>query len=245
MEPWLLIALSLVVGLVAIFVLFSGSKSSGSTGSGSALTLVGEMGSGKTALFVTLTTGKFAKTYTSMAPNEAALDDAPTLAAAPAAKSLKLVDLPGHGRYRFLFPSAFARSRAVVFTVDATNASAFKQAAALLYSVLTDPALYARRVPVIVACTKSSRADTAVLPVARVTADLEAALDTLRKIRSSSREMESLDGEKGQKIILGETLSGPTFTFADSACPVQVVAVSSSDGDLSGLVGAIGSALAA
>lgn len=145
---------TLVIGLLIAYFFLSSSSPVGKSNKGTTITLVGAVNSGKTALFTYLRDGKASTTFTSMAPNEVNVSSCKALASVPGAQSLKLVDIPGHGRFANLQSIHFPRTRVIIFTVDARNDMLWKEVGEKLYTVLTSATLVKRHVPVIIACTK-------------------------------------------------------------------------------------------
>jgi len=119
------------------------------TKKGRTILFIGPPEVGKTAIFTKIITDKNLETVTSVSPNQAEYtpDNKP---------SLILKDLPGHERVRIQFwDSNKVGARGIVCVVDAAGGNkAIREAAEVLYTVLTDPVVSSVGPNILIFCNK-------------------------------------------------------------------------------------------
>ncbi|KAK9842265.1 hypothetical protein WJX81_003543 [Elliptochloris bilobata] len=185
------IALLLLLCLLGVLQFWTQRKK------GDSVLLVGACGAGKTTLFLQLRDGTVHQgTVASMVENV----DAVQLPAEKSGKkcSVRMVDVPGHPRVRSRFEQYADRACGIIFVVDAVDFLPHKtEIAEQLYEVLTNAAVFKRRLPLLLACNKAdqgARAHT---------------VDFLR--RRLEREVEAL---RGTRDTLGGEAGGQRGSFA-------------------------------
>jgi signal recognition particle receptor subunit beta len=126
---------------------------------GRSVLLVGACESGKTELFARIVGGPVVQTVTSLVPNE--LEYTPKNGKA----DLVIKDLPGHDRVRIKFwDTNKSGARGVVCVVDAAGGNkGIRDAAEVLYQVLTDSAVLSTNPAVLIFANKQD------LPMAKGT----------------------------------------------------------------------------
>ena len=197
--------------------------------------LAGPSGGGKTTLFHVLTAGGGAPpphgTVPSMAENVGTAAVAPN--ATTSARTITLVDAPGHPRLRALTASRAPGAKCAVFVVDAADFLPRKtEAADALAALLTPAATRRRRLPVLLLANKAdlgARAHSADFVRRRLEREIEAAL-------ASADDGGSLDADaEGGGSIAALARAGRPFTFAGLAAAggpvVEAVAGAAASGD--------------
>lgn len=188
-----------------------------SKGKGSTVVLVGLAESGKTCLWTKLVTGKYVQTLTSMTFNEGVVNTGKRV--------LPIVDVPGHERLRArLWSHNVERARAIIFVVDSLLfLSNIRDVADFLYTVLSDPIVNKRKLPVLVACNKQ---DEPKAKAAKVIANqLEKELNNIRATRSAA--LESTDGSDDGSVVIGHP--GRDFAYGDLKLLLEFVNCTSAD----------------
>ena len=192
----------------------------GKSRSGKSLLLVGLAEAGKTTIFSRLTLGKFVPTVTSMKQNNAEY---------PAKKrTLEIVDLPGHDRLRSKYWEDYkSNATGIVFVVDSQSfLSNVRDVADFLYTVLADPVVNKRRVPVLIACNKQDEAKAKSAKV--IQNQLEKEINTIRATRLAA--LESTDGSSSDTVIIGN--HERDFQYSDLRLSIEFVNCSASDDDI-------------
>jgi len=190
MENPLLVGIlfSIIIVFVTIMYFYIRNKKKGRS-----ILIVGPSESGKTAIFLRLGFGKDMETVTSTTPNITEFE-VPDTAVAP----LLLKDLPGHEKVRVKYWDANkVGMRGVICVMDAAGGSkAVRDAAEVLYEILTDPIVNSVKPNILVFANKQD------LPTAKATnvlrLQLEREITTLRLTKSASLKM------------IGGNSSGPT-----------------------------------
>ena len=202
------ILILVIILYITYKVLFSSNGSSGRSGRGDTILLVGACGGGKTCLIHGLTGGLFPKTVTSIEPfewknNNGDIEYLPN--------SIKIVDYPGYPRLRNGINPYLSNAKALIFVVDSRNVSdeAMQNSGELLAHILTRPAFVEQDIPILIACNKTdmhgAKADRFIFK------RLEKELDKLKDTRSVLMETEGGDGAEGtNEIMLG---TEETFEF--------------------------------
>jgi len=222
-----LIAL-LIIGFTFLLVFrlgFSGySKGSGGyTGKkGNAVLLLGISDSGKTAMFYQLRNGTFPETLTSLKENVDTInftrDDGTT-------KSVRVIDFPGHHRFRQSLSQFLAQAEKLVFVINANADDAIlRKSAGYLYDVFTNPVVSKNQLPVFIACNKSELVTAR--PKEYIQKAVEMELNELRRSRTATPGQAEQDGE----VYLG--IEGEQFKLDHLSFPVTLAEVSAKDGSL-------------
>jgi signal recognition particle receptor subunit beta len=209
---YLLSAITIVVGLLLIFLLFkpTGMKSKKKD----QILVVGPSGSGKTFL-----TRKLAY---ATEPNTVMSSEASILTSKE--RKYQLVDFPGHPKLRSQLAEYLPRAKKILFMFDASKTqSQLRDAAEFLYDLFTNPEIDTCGRMLIV-CNKSDVKGA--LPSARVKIVLQ---NELEKIKGTRRSLE--DGDEKNAMPLGR--SDQRFTF-DQDSPIEVFFIdcSAKSGDL-------------
>jgi len=211
-----LIGASILAILLAVFIILIKSRKS----KGDTILFVGLCGSGKTVLFCQLHDGTFCETHTSMKENEGTF---PLFGEESNAKHVHIVDIPGHYRLRPRIQDFLPIARAIIFTVDAVDFQA-SQVADYLYSLLVDPKIANRKLPIMITCNKM---DLITATNAKdIQAQLEKELEHVRKTRTSSMENTEETGE----VYLG--IEGEPFKFEHLNNHISFVEISAKNNDL-------------
>ncbi|EFN54587.1 hypothetical protein CHLNCDRAFT_59704 [Chlorella variabilis] len=182
---------------------------------GNVVLLVGPCNAGKTTLFHQLAEGStHLGTVASMQANEAEGPLASEKAAgAPAARPVRLVDIPGHPRVRGQVERYAGGAAGVVFVVDSVDFMPRKtEAAEQLYEVLSQAGLARRRVPLLLACNKQDQGSKA-HTLDFIRKRLEREIDQMRGTRGSLGDVGG--GGGGGAAQLG--VRGEPFTFESHA----------------------------
>lgn len=176
----------------------------------SAALLAGPTGSGKTTLFHVLTTGAPPPLGTTPSMEENAG------VAKVGARSVRLVDTPGHPRLRALAASRAPAAKCIVFAVDAADFLPRKADAADALAALLAPAAAARRkLPVLVLANKAdtgAAAHTADFVRRRLEKEVDAALATASTLADDAGR-----GGGAGSTIASLARAGSPFTFAGLA----------------------------
>lgn len=106
--------------------------------------IVGPSNSGKTMLFHRMIDNEIVNTLTSSQENKAKINN------------FNLIDLAGHQKLRFRFLDFINSCRGLMFCLDATSAvKDTRPLAEYLYTILTNPIVQKRELPVLVLCNKN------------------------------------------------------------------------------------------
>jgi len=186
MSPWLILLVIVCIAALgaASYVLLARRKSK-SRRQGSTLILAGLNNAGKTCLLHQLSYQQCVETVTSMKENEASLT--------VGNKKIAVVDVPGHGRLRYLLDQFLPVAGAIVFVVDAASFRVeFRHVAEYLYELLTNKAVSRFGTPILVACNKRDVPTAA--DVASIKKTLLAELDELRRSRAAAPRASAVVG---------------------------------------------------
>ena len=165
--------------------------------------LVGLSDAGKTICFTQLVARKFVNTVTSMKVTECPFD--------LNGKYRLAVDIPGFDRLRAKFWDDNKRSaNALVFLVDsAAFVNNVRDVADFLYTILADPAVTGRRVPILIAANKQDQ------PLAKSAAvirkQLEKELQVIRETRAA--DLASTNESGTAQALVGH--ADKEFSFQD------------------------------
>lgn len=205
-----LIALSLIVGLVVFLTRRPKDKK---------VYLVGLSGSGKTTLFYKIVANEKVSSITSQVPNSYMLTEGK--------KTLEFIDLPGHPRIRTEVMNKIKESTAIIFTIDSeTILKNISDIANFLYDILSDSIIIQKKVPILIAITKTDIVGSRDIDF--IQQELEKEIEFVRSNRLKSNYV--VDGETEQ-LYLGE--EGKEFTFNQLINPVSFVSTSVNHNDVS------------
>jgi len=200
---------------------------------GSAVLLLGPSNAGKTSLYLTLKDGGVKTgTTTSMQENEGTFkfnkyedEDA---------KPLHVIDFPGDASLSYRLPHFYPVAKVMVFMVDANDRKSIeREAAEIMYRVLTNPEVVELSPTIIVACNKSDLILASKPALLKKTFETE--LQKLTKTQGVAEDSVTDDADQKETIPLG--VEGESFEFdKHSPCPVDFMKCSVSKGNLSELV---------
>jgi len=228
----MIVAALAAVGVAAAFFAMNGSDGQTRRKHGSAVLILGASNSGKTSLFLTLKDGSICTgTTTSMQENEGEFvfskyDDED-------AKPLHVIDYPGDPSLSFRLPDFYPAAKAIVFVVDANDKKSIeREAAEMMYRMLTHPSIVDQSPSIIVACNKSElilHSKPALLKKI-----FESELQKLTITQGSAEDAVNDEGDDKESIPLG--IEGENFEFdKHSPCSVEFVKCSIKSGDLKDL----------
>jgi signal recognition particle receptor subunit beta len=210
-------AVTVVIGLVLIFLLFKPTVSKSKKKD--QILFIGPCGSGKTLLTRKLAYSSEPTTVMSSQVSVLTSSD----------RKFELVDFPGHPKLRSQLTEYLRRARKIVFLFDASNTqSQLRDAAELLYDLFTNPEIDSSSGRMLILCNKSDVKGAR--PHARVKMALQ---DELEKIKGTRRSLE--DGDDVLAMPLGR--ANQRFSF-DQDAPLEVFFADSSakTGDLQEIV---------
>ncbi|KAI1297313.1 Signal recognition particle receptor subunit beta [Halotydeus destructor] len=208
------IALAVAVLIVTIALLkFLTKKAS----SGDAILLVGLSDAGKTVMFSQLTAEQYVETVTSMKENDSEAEIGK--------KRVHIIDLPGFERLQEKYWSTFkGNAKGIIFVIDSLLfLSNIRDVADMLYTVLSDPVVTKRRIPVLIACNKQDEAKAKSSKV--IQAQLEKEINNIRETRSAA--LSSTDGSEDGSLVLGN--ADRDFEYGDLKMPIHFVDCSCTD----------------
>mmetsp|Transcript_5758 Transcript_5758/g.16276 ORF Transcript_5758/g.16276 Transcript_5758/m.16276 type:complete len:255 (-) Transcript_5758:52-816(-) len=182
---------------------------------GDTVLLLGQCGSGKTALFFKLRDDDGAvQTVSSLKP----LRDSFAIKALEGSPTLDFVDCPGHPRMRGRGAELLKEAKCIVYLVDSEDKPKLKDAAEHLYELLTHPDLLQLHTPILLALNKTD------LSTARTEKFILDELDREIEIMRNSRGA-ALEGQDAADSYLG--IEGEKFKLLQHApCPVQTCRIS-------------------
>lgn len=196
---------------------------------GDTVILLGDVGSGKTALFYQMLQGEFRETHTSMKLNSAKM--------IPAGLTQKeeytYVDFPGHGSRRFELPQFFSSTRAIVIMVDATDASKAHGLAQNLYSLMTEASIAKRKIPILIAFNKQDILSEVVDEDA-FKSKVRGYIEKTRHMQSDMSDIGSSDNVNDNIVSVGR--DGQEFQYEHSPCPILFGKCSAKAGDLTAIL---------
>ncbi|KAI0345320.1 hypothetical protein BDW22DRAFT_1325684 [Trametopsis cervina] len=214
----LLLVSLLLAALLATVFFFVRRKSQSK---GNSLLLLGPSDGGKTAILSTLVYKQTIRTHSSMQTNMA------SISLPPAARALRIIDVPGHPRIRDQFREYMSDAKAVAFVVDASTISRNGAAVAehlhqVLHVLTSLPPSQSQPAFAILAhkcdTLKASAAATAEqLAINRVRTVLERELEKRRTSHAGGVGIESLgaEGEEGSELAGLECSGNGEFKFAE------------------------------
>jgi len=200
---------------------------------GSAVLILGPANAGKTALYLTLKDGGVrTATTTSMEENEGTFkfekyddDDA---------KPLHVIDFPGDPSLSYRLPHFYPVAKVMVFMVDANDRKSIeREAAEIMFRMLTNPEVVELSPTIIVACNKSDLILASKPALLKKTFETE--LQKLTVTQGLAEDSVTDDADTKETIPLG--IHGEAFEFEKhSPCAVDFMKCSVNKGDLSDLV---------
>lgn len=203
--PTLLLSLLLPLLIAVLFLMARPRRARGNK-----VVLFGPTGGGKTAMHLQLRFGRLAQTVTSMQPTSASV----TLPA-ESGRTITLVDAPGSGRLRSHLMGELPDAAVLVCVLDGTRlATHAKEAADLLYDVLTQEAVDRSSPPLLFAVNKSDEKGAAAPAAARKA--LEEEVGRVRRARTT------LDDTGGQARLRGIARGDMDQPFSFDSLPSEV-----------------------
>jgi signal recognition particle receptor subunit beta len=205
--------------LIAVFFLFRGIGAGG----GDKIVLFGPMGAGKTSMYLHLRFGHAIPSHTSMRVTTSTFTPQGGGNAA-AYKPLTVVDVPGEPRLNYQLLAELPSAAVLVCVLDATALPTHaKEAAQVLYDVLTHEAVQRRSPALVIAANKSDERGAAPLDKVRATLETE-----LQRVRLARTTMQDISGKSKSKGCLADP-DGLAFTFKQLHSAVEVLATSTGD----------------
>jgi signal recognition particle receptor subunit beta len=178
--------------------------------------IVGEMDSGKTALFFRIrdSSNTIRPTVTSMKENTCQIGSA------------TLLDFPGHGSLRHRLSAFFSATRAVIFVVDSSRED-LQSTTELFSEVASNADIVRRRVPILIVNNAIKK------PAAEEQEIMDALCATINAKREMKHSMEELGGgdDSRRTVTLGDESS--PFTMDQHPCEIQTANLSVESDDLS------------
>jgi len=224
-NPDMALAIAVGVALIVIFLTILLLRLAGGKASRArTILLVGLAESGKTRIFTQLVSGVPVDTVTSMQQTETEVE----LTDGRRTKKFTLIDIPGYDRLRGKYWDDFkSRAGAIIFVIDSSNiSSTVKDAADFLYTLLADPLVQKRCMPILIACNKQDHPLSKTPKV--IKNQLEKELNAIRVTRAAS--LGSTDDGDSQRLILGDP--NKELTFANLRNPIEFVACSGCPGPI-------------
>ncbi|XP_076250054.1 signal recognition particle receptor beta [Rhynchophorus ferrugineus] len=199
------ILVAIVVVIITIVILFRRFLRSGKQ----YILLTGLNDSGKTLVYSQLLHNKHVTTFTSIQDN---IDNYTT-----EGKSIGIVDLPGfHSIRQQFFDKYKDNSKGILYIVDSvTLPKNIRDAAIVLYNILTDPVVIKNRPDILIVCNKQDQ--TLAKGSNVIKSMLEKELNTLRNTQLN--QLEQLDAKEHTNSKLGDI--SKDFSFANLYCKVD------------------------
>jgi len=202
---------------------------------GSAVLILGPSNAGKTSLYLTLKDGKVCTgTTTSMQENEGTFKIAQDGEDEP---EVHFIDYPGDRSLSYRIPDFYPVAKVVVFMVDSNDKKSIeREAAEIMYSMLTHPGIVDQSPSIIVACNKTDlilHSKPALLKKL-----FETELQKLTVTQGLAEDSVTADDDVKETIPLG--ITGENFEFdKHSPCGVEFVKCSVKNGELKDLISRI------
>ena len=226
MDPTMLL-LSLLVPLLLIAVIFC----RGSRSSGRKLVLFGPVGGGKTAIYHRLRYGRTVPTVSSMQPMGETF--VPVGGDTSGQRPAHVVDVPGSGRVRAQLLEESSTASALVCVIDGTQLAAqAREAAGMIFEVLSHDSIVRRKLPVLIAVNKVDCAGAATVAAARRLLEQE-----IQRVRLARTTMQDTSGN--EKVLRGiaDDSSGATFSFEQINQVVSFAETSATKPQLDAILG--------
>lgn len=216
-----IVSASIIVTILFGFVLLFYKMLSQTISKGDTILILGTVDAGKTVLYFQLFTGKFCVTHTSMKENIGNPKTHQT-----AGKKLppyRYIDFPGHKTQRPRLSSYYSQTRAIIFLVDICDIKSYKSAGEYLFSLMTDPILLKKKIPLLIAFNKidiqeKDSQDTEDTNNEEVKKKL---LEHLEKCRAGALAGISTLGSSDHISSVELGIRGQKFQFAHSPLPIQ------------------------
>lgn len=193
---------------------------------GDLLLILGQCGSGKTALYYQLKDSEEAgevKLVSSLTPNRAKLQ----IKAGGLEKAIDTIDYPGHQRFRGRQAELYKEARCIVYLVDSEDKQKLKDAAEHLYEILTSHEVIEINIPILLACNKSDLSGARTEKF--IIEEIEREMEQMRTSRAAT-----LEGQDQADSYLG--VDGEKFKLIEhSPCPIEVCRISTKKPDLGSL----------
>ncbi|KAF8821568.1 signal recognition particle receptor beta subunit protein [Cardiosporidium cionae] len=216
-----LLVISVLIAILLAFYFLS-SHAKWKPTKGDLVLLLGQCGSGKTAIFLQLRNGHIRETVSSLIENKDGIKLLET-----ESKPVEVVDYPGHLRLQYGIYNLIPKSRCIIYLVDATDKSSIKPTAEHLYDLFTSSQLRAQPLPFLLACNKSDLHSAR--PPSLIKEDLEREIEKVRISRSAL-----LEGQERSDIYL--QADGLPFAFHSAPCPLEICQCSAKSGDVSSII---------
>jgi signal recognition particle receptor subunit beta len=210
------LAASLLLPLLLVLFLFTRRSAGGARGR--KLVIFGPVGAGKSALLHRLQFGRVVPTVSSMLPANEVF--------APVGLDVKpanIVDVPGSGRLRAQLLEEASSASALVCVIDGTQlAVQAREAAGMLFEVLSHEAVLRSQPPLLIAVNKQDCAGAATTAAARKAIEQE-----VQRVRLARTTMQDTSGrEKQLRGIAGGSPDSPfSFDELDNAFVVAGTSV--------------------
>jgi len=187
---------------------------------GKLLLLLGQCGSGKTALFFQMRDQVEVQSVSSLKPQRDTLQ----LDVGKEVIPVDVMDYPGHQRLRGKLTEFISEARCIIYMLDSEDKQRLKDVAENFYELLTNPELCDLHTPILLACNKVD------LPGARtekfILEEIEREIEQMRISRSAT-----LEGQDQAESYLG--VDGEKFKLLQhSPCPIQMCRISTKKRDL-------------
>uniref|UniRef100_A0A7S2I9C4 Signal recognition particle receptor subunit beta n=1 Tax=Haptolina brevifila TaxID=156173 RepID=A0A7S2I9C4_9EUKA len=206
--------LSLLLPLLLAFLFLRRGKKSGRK-----LVIFGPVGGGKTAIYHWLRFGRIIPTVSSMQPTSASF--VPSGSMASGNRPTLVVDVPGSGRLRSTLLEEASSAAALVCVIDATQlVTQARDAAGMLFEVLSHDPVARRQPPVLIAVNKQDCIGAATNAAARKTIEQE-----VERVRLARTTMEDTSGRTKQVRGIADDSQG-AFSFDHLANKVTFAATS-------------------
>lgn len=209
-----LVASVLLPLLIAAFFLLRGGGGSG----GNKVVLFGPMGGGKTSMYLHLRFGRVIPSHTSMQLTSATF--APKCEGASGSdKPITVVDVPGEPRLNYQLLAELSSASVLVCVLDATKLPTHaKEAAQVLYDVLTHESVQRRSPALVIAANKSDVRGAASPDTVRATLETE-----LQRVRLARTTMQDISGRSSKAKGSLADPDGPNFSFDQLRPAVEVL----------------------
>jgi len=180
--------------------------------------ILGQCGSGKTALFFRLRDREDVQSVSSLSPHRDSfslkIGDAEEQTLGP----LEVMDFPGHLRFRSRAAELVKEARCIVYVVDSEDKPRLKDVAEHFYELLTNQDVLDLHTPILLACNKcdlsSARSEKAIVD------EIEREIEQMRVSRAAT-----LEGQDQADSYLG--IDGQKFKLLEhSPCPIQTCRIS-------------------
>lgn len=225
----LLLSLLVPLAIIVLYLLFGRSGSGGRSGGRRKLVLFGPVGAGKSAIYHRLRFGRVVPTVSSMMTASATF--APT-GSAGGSKPAHVVDVPGSGRLRAQLIEEASGAGALVCVIDATQLAAqAREAAGMLFEVLSLDSVVRGRPPLLIAVNKQDCSGAASAAAARKALEQE-----VQRVRLARTTMADTSGRAKALKGIADDSSGEPFSFDDIGSAVTFAGTSATKPDLEPLL---------